>query len=494
MKHQINGEFLSIGKLNDLLLPEVQLELSSEAIEKINHSRTFLENRMVHSDLPIYGVNTGFGALCKQQISSHDLETLQRNLVMSHACGMGEPVSLEVVRLMLVAKIHALALGYSGIRLIVVQRLIDFFNTGIFPVVYEQGSLGASGDLVPLAHLCLPLMGEGQVWKDGKIVAAKLVLDELGLEPLTLQAKEGLALLNGTQFMLALGLLALKKANHAFQVSLETTAVAVDAFQASIVPFQAVLHQVRRHKGQQLVAAKLFELLHDSPLAKSSKSQVQDPYSFRCMPQVAGPIWDTLEHTQEVLENELNAATDNPLIFPDENAILSGGNFHGQCLAFAGDFMAIALAELANISERRIFQLVSGLRGLPEFLVANPGLNSGLMIPQYLAAALVSQNKQWCTPASVDSIVSSNGQEDHVSMGANAMLKLQKVVENVEKVIAIEWLCAVQALEFRRPGTTSPNLEAKISNYRKSVQFLSDDRIQYVDLHQTLAFLFPTTP
>jgi len=493
MKHQINGEFLSIGKLNDLLKSGQKLGLSEDAKEKIVRSRTCLEKQMSNADTPIYGVNTGFGSLCKQRISHHDLETLQRNLVMSHACGMGEPVSIEVVKLMLITKIQALALGYSGIRLAVVQRLIDFYNLDIFPVVYEQGSLGASGDLVPLAHLCLPIIGEGQVWNQGRIEPASSALKNAGMEPLSLQAKEGLALLNGTQFMLALGLIALQKAKHIFQVSLETTAVSVDAFQASATPFMAVLHEVRHHKGQQLVANTLWELLQNSPAAKTPKHQVQDPYSFRCMPQVAGPIWDTLEYAGQVLENELNAATDNPLVFPDEELILSGGNFHGQCLAFIGDFMAIAIAELANISERRIFQLVSGLRGLPEFLVANPGLNSGLMIPQYLAASLVSQNKQWCTPASVDSIVSSNGQEDHVSMGANAMLKLQKVVENVENVIAVEWLCAVQAMEFRRPETTSPELEAKITAYRKVVPFLNDDRIQYVDLHQTRAFLFPST-
>lgn len=470
--------------------PEARIELGPTAIEKIIRSRSFLEQKMSETERPVYGVNTGFGSLCKQQISPHDVESLQRNLVMSHACGMGPVVDEQILRLMLLTKIQALALGYSGIRLEVVQLLVEFFNLGILPVVYEQGSLGASGDLVPLAHLSLPLIGHGEVVYLGERMPADQCLQKLGIRPVTLKAKEGLALLNGTQFMLALGLHAWFRAQKLFEIALQATAISFDAFQASLSPLTAVLHQVRLHKGQQIVAAKLSELLADSPIAKQAKTQVQDPYSFRCMPQVAGPVWDTLNHTKEILENELNAATDNPLVFPDEELILSGGNFHGQCLAFAGDFMAIALAELANISERRIFQLVSGLRGLPEFLVASPGLHSGLMIPQYLAAALVSQNKQWCTPASIDSIVSSNGQEDHVSMGANAMLKLQKVLENVEKVIAVEWLTAVQALEFRRPSCTAPLLEEIIKKYRSEVPFLAEDRIQYIDLHKTHSFLF----
>jgi len=464
------------------------LTLSAAAHERIAHNRNYLDNILKGGNTH-YGINTGFGSLCNVRINDHELEQLQENLVRSHACGMGTEVPHDIVRLMLLLKVHGLSLGYSGVRPEIVQRLIDFYNLDIIPVVYELGSLGASGDLAPLAHLSLPLFGEGEVWYNGTKTPAKLALQQVGLQPLRLAAKEGLALLNGTQFMSAYSTWALIEAKRLLVWADIAGALAADAFMAKSEPFQYPIHRVRPHKGQIATAERIIKLLADSEIQQLPKEQVQDPYSFRCMPQVHGATKDVVDMVNNVLEIEINSVTDNPIVFHDEDAIMSGGNFHGQPLALQADFLAIAMSELANISERRTYLLVSGQRGLPAFLAPNAGLNSGFMIAQYTAAAIVSQNKQYCTPASVDSIVSSNGQEDHVSMGANAVTKLRHVIQNVQRVLAIELLTAAQALDLRRPDKTSPALEKIWSTFRKEVSFMPEDVILHDKLIAAEQFL-----
>jgi histidine ammonia-lyase len=465
------------------------VQLSAATQESILAGRNFLEQKLTPDSPPIYGINTGFGAMCNHLINYEDTTALQANLVRSHACGLGKEVPQDVVKLMLLLKIQSLAYGNSGITLEVVQRLIALFNHQILPVIYQQGSLGASGDLAPLAHLSLALMGEGEVYFEGKKQATQAVYAQLGWTPLQFKAKEGLALLNGTQFMSAYGVWCILHAQRLSQWADALAALSLDAFDGRTEPFDDLLHQIRPHQGQIATAKAIRTWLKGSEIAQQAKQQVQDPYSFRCVPQVHGASKDALAYCEQVFTTEINSVTDNPNIFPEDNKILSGGNFHGQPLALALDFLAIAVAELANISERRIYQLISGQRQLPAFLVASSGLHSGMMIPQYTAASIVSQNKQFCTPASVDSIVSSNGQEDHVSMGANAAVKAYAVVENVEKVLAIELLVATQALEFRRPLRTSPALESIVENYRQTVPFVATDRYLHEDLVKSIAFL-----
>ncbi len=484
-------------------LPHLSLELIGEILsnasekqslredsrQRILASRQYLENRLATRDEAIYGINTGFGSLCDHQISKADLEQLQLNLMRSHACGTGDEVPAEIVRIMLLLKAKSLSLGYSGVRLETVQRLMDFYNEDVLPVVYEQGSLGASGDLAPLAHLSLPLVGEGEVrWKGRRMPAAE-ALQALGWEPLHPAAKEGLALLNGTQFMSAYGTYILLRAKKLSRLADMLGALSLDAFDGRIEPFHHLLHAIRPHSGQVETAQAIKELLADSELIQRPKKHVQDPYSFRCMPQVHGASKDALAYVSQVFEREINSATDNPNIFPEDDLILSGGNFHGQPLAITLDFLAIALAEWGSISERRTYQLISGSRELPPFLVANPGLNSGLMIPQYAAAGLVSQNKQLCTPASVDTIPSSNNQEDHVSMGANAATKCLRVLHNLERIFAIELLTASQALEFRRPAKTGGELETLVAAYREVVPFVEEDRFMYADIDAGVGFV-----
>ena len=408
---------------------------------------------------------------------------------MSHACSTGDEVAPEIVKLMLFLKAHALSLGHSGVQVDTVQRIIDFYNNDILPVVYDRGSLGASGDLAPLSNLFLPLIGMGEVRHNGKIRPAEEVLKEMNWKPIELRSKEGLALLNGTQFMSSHGVYAMVKAFKIAKISDIIGAISLEAFDGRIDPFHANIQNVRPHQGQIETARNLRKILEGSELIARPKKHVQDPYSFRCMPQVHGASKDAINYVAGVLLTEINSVTDNPTIWPDEDLIISGGNFHGQPLAITFDFLAIALAELANISERRTAQLILGLRGLPEFLVANPGLNSGFMIPQYAAAAMVSQNKQLCTPASVDSIVSSNGQEDHVSMGANAATKLLRVIDNVERILAIELFDAAQALEFRRPAKSSPYIEEFIADYRQIVPFVKIDKIMYKEMDKTVEFI-----
>lgn len=490
--HEISNE-LSMQDVESILRHDKKLKLSIHSKHAIQVCRDYLDKKMAGGEDAIYGVNTGFGSLCNTVVSKDELSTLQENLLRSHACGTGEFVDVEIVRIMLLLKIQSLSYGNSGVSVATVERLIDFYNNEIYPVVYDQGSLGASGDLAPLAHLSLPLIGEGKVWVEEEngfeMYETADVLKQYAWEPLTLQSKEGLALINGTQFMGAYGLYVYFKSIHLFAWSNFIAANSLDAFNGRLEPFHPALHKLRPHQGQIETAKSIRFYLKDSEIALAPKTQVQDPYSFRCIPQVHGASMDAFAYFKMVITMEMNSVTDNPNVFPDLDKIISGGNFHGQPLALAYDFMAIALAELGNISERRTYQLISGSRGLPAFLTENPGLNSGFMIPQYTAASIVSQNKQLCTPASVDSIVSSNGQEDHVSMGANAATKLLRVCNNLETILAIEYMNAAQAIEFRRPLRSSTLVEEKLAAYRELVPRLGNDRYLHTDIMQTVDFI-----
>lgn len=408
---------------------------------------------------------------------------------MSHACGTGDEVDQEIVKIIVFLKIQSLQYGVSGVQLVTVQRLVDMFNNGVFPAVYQQGSLGASGDLAPLAHMSLPLLGLGEVYYEGKKCPAAEVNAKFGWEPITLKSKEGLALLNGTQFMAAHAVWSLIKAEQLSRAADVIGSVSLEAFDGRIEPFTYEVHAVRPHKGQLDTAARIKELLQGSQIIARHKEHVQDPYSFRCMPQVHGASKDAIAYVRSVVETEINSATDNPTVIPEKDMVISAGNFHGQPLAIVMDFLAIAVAELGSISGQRINQLISGKRGLPSFLVAKPGLNSGFMIPQYTAASIVSQSKGLCMPASVDSIESSQGQEDHVSMGANAATKLVRVALNTERVLAIELFNAAQALEFRRPLRSSDTLEALVAEYRKVVPFIEIDEVMYPHIADSISFL-----
>ena len=487
--HVVSAERLKIGRVREILERQLPLALSADARARIVRCREYLDRKMANPERPIYGITTGFGSLCDISVGHDELARLQRNLVMSHACGTGERVPSEIVRLMLLLKIQSLSYGHSGVQLETVERLIEFFNRGILPVVYQQGSLGASGDLAPLAHLSLPLLGLGEVEYRGAVRPAAGVLGELGLTPIELASKEGLALLNGTQFMSAYGVWAVIRAGRLSEGADRIGALSLDAFDGRIEPFAEAVHRIRPHAGQLATARRFRELLEGSELIARPKRHVQDPYSFRCIPQVHGATKDALHYVEGVIATEINSTTDNPTVFPEEDTIVSAGNFHGQPLALALDFLAIALAELGNISERRTYKLISGARELPKFLVANPGLNSGFMIPQYTAASVVSQTKGLCMPASVDSIPSSQGQEDHVSMGANAATKLYRVVCNVERVLAIELFNAAQALEFRRPARSSEPIERLVADYRRVVPFIDNDEVMYPHIEASIRFL-----
>lgn len=479
---------LTLEDLDSLLANKTKLELSEVAVEKINRCRRYLDERVKQSVTPVYGVNTGFGSLYKKNIPTENLSELQTNLVRSHACGAGREIPSEIVRLMLVLKVQSLSYGHSGVQLETVQRLMDMFNEEIYPVVYEFGSLGASGDLAPLAHLSLPLLGEGEVIMNGERISGEEMNRRMGWSPVTFKSKEGLALLNGTQFMSAFGVFCLLQGRRLSTFADYIGALSLDAFDGRIDPFEDLIHIIRPQAGQRKTADMFRKLLEGSELISQEKKHVQDPYSFRCIPQVHGASKDAIRYVESIFLAEINGVSDNPNIFPEEDRIISGGNFHGQPLAMALDFLAIGLAELGSISERRTFQLVSGNRELPDFLVANPGLNSGLMIPQYTAASIVSRNKQLCTPASVDSIVSSNGQEDHVSMGANAATKTFEVVNNLYSILSIELMCASQALAFRKEKT-SPVLQNFADNFRKKVSFIDNDRIFREDIRHAEDFL-----
>lgn len=487
--HQVSSRHIDFSTVQVILNPETKLELSDESKKRIIRCREYLDEKLKNNSEPVYGINTGFGALYNKKIDGADLEKLQYNLVVSHACGTGDEVPQDIVRLMLFLKIQGLSYGNSGVAVETVQRLVDFFNHGVYPVVYEQGSLGASGDLAPLAHLSLPLIGSGEVYHNNVKHPASDILKKSGWQPLHLKPKEGLALLNGTQFMSAYGTACLLHAFRLSEAADTIAALSLDAFDGRIEPFHHLIAEVRAHRGHIDTAIRINQLLEGSELISQKKTHVQDPYSFRCIPQVHGASKDAIRHAASVFFNEINSVTDNPTIFPDKDLIISAGNFHGQPMALTLDYLSIALAELGSISERRTYQLISGARGLPEFLVKDSGLNSGLMIPQYTAASLVSQNKQLCTPASVDSIVSSNGQEDHVSMGANAATKCYRIAKNLENILAIELLTASQALEFRRPKKTSPQLEKLWSGFRIQVPFIETDRELNMDISESARFI-----
>lgn len=492
-KFLINGEidFKDICKLKS---GNVQLALTESAVKKITECRDYLDRRMASQDTPIYGINTGFGSLCDTIIQREDLSQLQENLVKSHACGTGPIVPAEIVRLMLALKIQSLAYGRSGVQLQTMQCLIDMYNNQMLPIVYEQGSLGASGDLAPLAHLCLPLIGEGEVMLHGKRLPAKEAFDICHMKPVQLASKEGLALLNGTQFMGAYGSWMMVKCKQLAEWADVIAALSLDAFDGRIEPFHPLIQEARPHPGQQETAERISEILKDSELINRHKQHVQDPYSFRCIPQVHGASRDALTYAEQVFYREINSVTDNPTIFPEEDLIISAGNFHGQPLALALDFLCIAMSELGNISERRTYQLISGKRGLPGYLVSKSGLNSGFMIPQYTAASIVNQNKSLCMPCSVDSIESSQGQEDHVSMGANAATKAYRVVENLERLLAIELLTAAQAIEFRRPVQSSPIIEKVLFEFRKNVAFAEHDVVMYPLIEAARSFISTQEP
>jgi len=487
--HTISQEVIDWNRIQSILKDQLKLRLSDQSIQRIENCRKYLDNRLAKNEEIIYGINTGFGSLYNKVISKSDLGKLQENLVMSHACGVGEEVPKEVTRIMLLLKIQSLSYGNSGVQLSTVQRLIDFYNHDILPVVYNYGSLGASGDLAPLAHMSLPLIGKGEVYYKGKRMSASQALLKSGWEPVKLQSKEGLALLNGTQFMSAYGVYLCLKVFKLSVLADIIGALSLDAFDGRIEPFHELVQKIRPHQGQIKTAARIRWLLKGSELIERPKKHIQDPYSFRCIPQVHGASKDSINYVAYVFKNEINSVTDNPTIFPEEDMIISAGNFHGQPLALALDNLAIAMSEIGNISERRTYQLLSGARGLPHFLAANPGLNSGFMIPQYTAASMVSHNKQLCTPASVDSIESSQGQEDHVSMGANAAVKAYQVMLNLERILAIELYNAAQALDFRRPAKTSPYLERVLEAFRSLVPFVENDKVMYNDINISVRFL-----
>ena len=489
MTHIISKEFLAIDEIGRILREGEKIELGAEAKEAIIKCRDYLDSKMEDIGRPVYGVTTGFGSLCNITIAQDDLSKLQHNLVKSHACGIGAKLRPEIVRLMLLLKVQSLSYGHSGAQLETIQRLVDMYNNDILPVVYEQGSLGASGDLAPLAHLCLPIIGMGRVLYKGEEREAAELWKELGWEPVTLKSKEGLALLNGTQFMSAHAVWSLLQAERLSRWADRIAAMSIDAYDGRIEAFYPQTHHVRPHKGQVSTAENILNLLEGSEIIRGAKKHVQDPYSFRCIPQVHGATKDTIEYVKGVIEVEINSVTDNPTVFPDEDMIISAGNFHGQPIALPMDMLTLAMSELANISERRIYKLISGQRGLPSFLVAKPGLNSGFMIPQYTAASIVSQSKGLCFPASADSIPSSQGQEDHVSMGANAATKLVRVIENTEKVLAIELMNAAQALQFRRPLHSSPAIEQIFSDFRSVVPFVEDDCYFHPLIEKSIEFI-----
>jgi len=486
--HYISSVPLELSKIQEIISLDIKLALSESAIQKIEKCRAFLDVKTKSISKPIYGINTGFGSLYNVKIDGNNLQKLQENLVMSHACGTGDEVPKEIVKLMILFKVQALSYGHSGVQLATVNRLIDFYNNDITPVVYTQGSLGASGDLSPLAHLSLPLIGLGEVYYKGEIISSEELLKIFSWDKISLQSKEGLALLNGTQFMSAYGIDCLLKAHKLSYLADLIGTISLEGFDGRKEPFNELIHFARPHNGQIKTAHRINTFLEGSELIAQEKQHVQDPYSFRCMPQVHGATKDTIRFVRKTFLTEINSVTDNPNIFVDEDEIISGGNFHGQPLALGLDFLAIALSELGNISERRTYQLVSGHRHLPPFLASNPGLNSGFMIPQYTAASIVSQNKQYATPASVDSIESSNGQEDHVSMGANAATKCKKIVDNLQTIFAIELFTASQALSFGN-GKSSPFIESMISLFRKDVTIVEEDRVLHYDIINASKFI-----
>jgi histidine ammonia-lyase len=484
-----SDEKLSISAIKALLESKQNIALSDLDFAKIEKCRQYLDTKTKQSDTAFYGINTGFGSLYKIKIEDKDLEKLQENLVISHACGIGAEVPIEIIRTMLLLKVRSLSYGHSGIQKQTVERLIYFFNHNIYPIIFQQGSLGASGDLAPLAHLSLPLIGQGELFFHGNRISSEEFYKQSELTPLKLKSKEGLALLNGTQFMSGYGTYTIIKAFHLFNVANIIAAIALEAINGCVDAYDDLVQQVRPHAGQVKVAKHFSQLLSGSDLLSSVKNRVQDPYSFRCVPQVHGATFDVIKYVEQIFETEINSVTDNPLIFPDEDRIISGGNFHGQPLAFALDHLALAMHELGSISERRTYQLISGLDDLPKFLVKNAGLNSGFMIPQYTAASIVSQNKQLCTPASADSIVSSDMQEDHVSMGANAATKCYQVLQNLERILAIELFTASQAVQLKPVSKKSEILTKVLKDFSRLIPFVENDKLMYKEIEASVQFI-----
>lgn len=489
MIHSISADHLTIERIGEIIYGGYKLELSDDAVKRIERCREYLDEKIRTSSQPVYGVTTGFGSLCNVSIGKDQLTQLQINLIKSHACGTGERVPNDIVKIMMLLKIQSLSYGYSGCKVDTVEQLVRFFNDDVYPVVYRQGSLGASGDLVPLAHLSLPLVGLGEVEYQGKVMSGAELLRKKRWKPIELASKEGLALLNGTQNMSSFAVWALLQARRLSDWADVIAAISLDAYDGLIEPFTHAVHAVRPHQGQIETAARMRELLEGSEIISRSKAHVQDPYSFRCVPQVHGAVKDTIRYVRSVIDTEINSATDNPTVCPDDDIIISAGNFHGEPIALPIDFLSIALSELANISERRIYRLVSGTRGLPSFLVATPGVNSGFMITQYTAASVVSLNKSLAMPSSTDSIPSCQDQEDHVSMGANAAIKLYKVVLNTERVLAIELFNAMQALDFRQPLKSSPKIMEIYEDYRKVVPFILNDELMYPHIESSINFI-----
>ncbi len=485
----VDGENLTIADIVGVSRNYYPVDIAPEVIERITRSREMLE-RLIEQEAIVYGITTGFGRFSDVPISRKDAIELQKNLIASHAAAVGDPLKEEVVRAALLLRISALVKGHSGVRLDLVNKLVELLNKQVSPVIPEQGSLGASGDLAPLSHLALVLTGQGEAYYDGQRMSGSEALKKAGIEPITLVEKEGLALINGTQIMTAIGALAFSDALNLYKASLITAALTLEAQLAVPDAFDPLISGVRPYRGHGLTAKNILRLLEGSSLIGSDRRKVQDAYSLRCIPQVHGATANALEYVQSILEVEINSVTDNPLIFPEENRVLSGGNFHGQPVAQAMDFMAMAVAELASIAERRIERLVNpSLSGLPPFLVKDGGLNSGFMIAQYTAASLVSENKVLCHPASVDSIPSSANQEDHVSMGTIAARKARTVVDNTTRVIGIELLTAAQAVDFRETRSLGRGTAAAHRLLRSEVDFMEKDRILYPMIEKAIALV-----
>lgn len=474
-EHILTLRPLSLHEINEVIKENKIISLGEDCRNRVNENRAYLESKIAQDDKTVYGINTGFGSLCNTIIPQKGLEELQRNLVLSHSCGTGPTIPNHIAKIVLLLKIKNLSLGCSGVRVSLIERLIEMYNRDMIPELFEMGSLGASGDLAPLAHLAATLLGEGNVIFGGKKISAKEGLKILGQEPFILGAKEGLALLNGTQFSTGYALYGVLEANRLLSLANHTAALSMDAFMCSLDPLDEDIHRVRNQEGQMAVAQQIRILLKETQLAGHGKYSVQDPYSFRCVPQVHGASHDAIKYASNIIEREINAVTDNPNIFDREDKILSGGNFHAQPIALALDFLAIALSELGSISERRTYIFLGANRELPPFLINNAGINSGMMILQYTAASIASQNKQLCTPASIDSIISCNGQEDHVSMAANAGTKCYRVVQNLKSLIAIELILAAQAKDFRLGKKSGSKIENLHNDFRRNVPFLETD-------------------
>ena len=491
--HHISAEHLSLARIREILERHLPLALSDDARARIVRCREYLDRKMENPERPVYGITTGFGSLCDISVGYDELAQLQKNLVMSHACGTGERVPSEVVKLILLLKIQSLSYGHSGVQLATVERLIDFFNNDVLPVVYQQGSLGASGDLAPLAHMSLPLLGLGEVEYKGAVRPAAGVLAELGWQPIELQSKEGLALLNGTQASTAFALRGLFEAEDLFASAVVCGALTTEAVLGSRRPFDARIHEVRGQRGQIDAAAMYRHVLTDtSDIADSHHNceKVQDPYSLRCQPQVMGACLTQLRQAAEVLLVEANAVSDNPLVFAQENEVVSGGNFHAEPVAMAADNIALAIAEIGALSERRIALMMDKhMSQLPPFLVRNGGVNSGFMIAQVTAAALASENKALSHPHSVDSLPTSANQEDHVSMAPAAGRRLWEMASNTRGVLAVEWLAACQGIDLREGLKSSPLLEQARHTLREHVTHYDEDRFFAPDIDKAIQLL-----